>query len=55
VSTPELYEQRAADCVELAKTTDDPTTKALLVEMAQTWMKLAQRARGQLQDGDTEK
>jgi hypothetical protein len=39
------YQQRAADLLRIAQETDDPTNKALLLEMAQAWMNLAERTR----------
>jgi hypothetical protein len=43
--TFEEYQQRAADCLRVAQETNDPTSKALLLEMAQAWLNLAERAR----------
>jgi hypothetical protein len=45
LSTPEEYQRRAADLLRIAQETHDPTNKALLLEMAQAWVKLAERAR----------
>jgi hypothetical protein len=41
---PQLYPQYSFDCLQLANTTSDPETKAVLVDMAQAWMKLAEQA-----------
>ena len=38
------YQQRAAECLRLARGARSPTNKALLLEMAQTWVKLAEQA-----------
>jgi hypothetical protein len=38
------YQYRAAECLRLARGTRNPTNKALLLEMAQTWVKLAEQA-----------
>ena len=38
------YQERAAECLRLAQSTNDPTNKALLLEMAQTWVRLAEQA-----------
>jgi hypothetical protein len=38
------YQHRAAECLRLARGTGNPTNKALLLEMAQTWVKLAEQA-----------
>jgi hypothetical protein len=43
--TFEEYQQRAADCLRVAQETNDPTSKALLLEMAQAWLNLAERVR----------
>ena len=40
---PEYHRGMAAECVRLAKETDDPFNKALYLEMAQNWLKLAER------------
>jgi hypothetical protein len=45
LSTPEEYQRRAADLLRIAQETDDPTNKALLLEMAQAWVNLAERTR----------
>jgi hypothetical protein len=39
------YQQRAADCLRVAQETNDPTSKALLLEMAQAWINLAERTK----------
>jgi hypothetical protein len=38
------YKRRAAECVRLAERTDSAGDKALLLQMAQTWMRLADKA-----------
>jgi hypothetical protein len=45
LSTPEEYQRRAADLLRIAQETHDPANKALLLEMAQAWLNLAERAR----------
>jgi hypothetical protein len=50
----EEYQQRAADLLRIAQETDDPTNKALLLEMAQAWVKLAERVRVIKGDGPKE-
>jgi hypothetical protein len=37
------HQRRAAECLLLAKETTDETNKALLLEMAQTWIDLAEQ------------
>jgi len=37
------YRRYAAECLELAKITDNPTSKAVLLQMAQTWSRLANK------------
>jgi hypothetical protein len=38
------YQERAAECLRLAQSMNDPAHKALLLEMAQTWVRLAEQA-----------
>jgi hypothetical protein len=38
------YKRRAAECVRMAERTDNADDKALLLQMAQTWMRLAEKA-----------
>ena len=38
------YKRRAAECVRMAERTDDAQDRALLMQMAQTWMRLAEKA-----------
>jgi hypothetical protein len=45
LATIEDYQQHAADCLRVAQEIDDPASKALLLEMALVWVKLAERAR----------
>ena len=42
--TTQRYQHRAAECLRLARGTTNLTNKALLLEMAQTWIKLAEQA-----------
>jgi hypothetical protein len=44
VSTYERYRQYALDCLGLANKTNDFSTKTLLIDMAQAWVKLAEQA-----------
>ena len=37
------HQRRAAECLRLARDATDKTNKALLSEMAQTWVKLAEQ------------
>jgi hypothetical protein len=37
------HQRRAAECLRLAHDATDKTNKALLIEMAQTWAKLAEQ------------
>jgi hypothetical protein len=45
VPKAEEYQQRAADLLRVAQEATDPTNKALLLEMAQAWINLAERAK----------
>jgi hypothetical protein len=38
------YKRRAAECIRMAERTDNAEDKALLMQMAQTWMRLAEKA-----------
>ena len=40
---PQYYEQYSSDCLRLANTTSDLDIKAVLVDMAQAWLKLAEQ------------
>ncbi len=42
---PQYYRQCSLDCLRLANTTPDPDIKAVLVDMAQAWLKLGDQAR----------
>jgi hypothetical protein len=46
--TSQECQQRAAECLRLVRTSLDSTNKALLLEMAQAWIRLAeqQKAKG---------
>ena len=39
----EDHRRRAAECLRLAREAADKTNRALLIEMAQTWAKLAEQ------------
>jgi hypothetical protein len=41
----EEYQQRAAECLRLAQAITDPKNKALLLDMAQAWIRLAEQAK----------
>jgi hypothetical protein len=47
------YQHMAGQCLKLAQNSDDPTNKALLLEMAQSWVKLAEMARDSEVDGSS--
>ncbi len=40
----EYYRQNARDCLMLANTTSDPRSKAMLIDMALAWKRLADQA-----------
>jgi hypothetical protein len=44
-SKVENYQARAAHCLQLAQSITDERSKALLLEMAQTWLNLAEQIR----------
>ena len=44
MSNEDLYRHHAAECLRMANETCESSTKAALVEMAQTWIRLAEQA-----------
>lgn len=44
------HQRRAAECLRLAHEASDKTNKALLIEMAQTWAKLADQEKARTDD-----
>ena len=44
------HQRRAAECLRLAREATDKTNKALLIEMAQTWAKLAKQDKVKSED-----
>jgi hypothetical protein len=44
MATIQDYQQRAVECLRLARSARNPGNKALFLEMAQTWVKLAEQA-----------
>jgi hypothetical protein len=44
----EHYQQMAAECVRCAHQASNPDNKALLLQMAQTWVHFAEQATGEL-------
>jgi hypothetical protein len=46
-ATPQACQQRAAECLRLVRTMADSTNKALLFEMAEAWLKLAEQKKNQ--------
>jgi len=38
------YKRRAAECVRMAERSENADDKAMLLQMAQTWMRLAEKA-----------
>jgi hypothetical protein len=45
------YQKQAADCLQLAQQVSDPTNKAMLLEMAKTWIGLAEQELAKSNDG----
>jgi len=45
VRSPEEYQTFAAQCLRLLRVVADPQSKAVLLQMAATWIKLAERLR----------
>ena len=50
----EDHHRRAAECLRLAREATDKTNKALLIEMAQTWAKLAEQEKTRGEDETSE-
>jgi hypothetical protein len=44
------HQRRAAECLRLAREATDKTNKVLLIEMAQTWAKLAEQDKAKSED-----
>ena len=42
MSRPDYYRQYALECFRLANDSTEPSTKAVLIDMAQAWVKLAE-------------
>ena len=40
----EHYQRMAAECLKLSRNANDPNNKAVLVDMAATWIRLAEEA-----------
>jgi hypothetical protein len=53
VSRIEDHQRRAAECLRLASKATDKTNKALLIEMAKTWAKLAEKERSRMSKADS--
>jgi hypothetical protein len=45
MSLPDRYRMFAAECERVARQAADPNDKALLLEMAEVWRRLAERGR----------
>ncbi len=45
MNKPDYYRQYALECLRLANDTNEPSTKAVLIDMAQAWIRLAERNR----------
>jgi hypothetical protein len=44
MATADRYRHFAAECVRVAQVTSSPNDKAMLLQMADTWLKLAEKA-----------
>jgi hypothetical protein len=44
MSDAERYRRHAADCIRVAAVISSSSEKALLIQMAETWLRLAERA-----------
>jgi hypothetical protein len=50
MSLADQYRRHAAECVRLAQLINDPAEKALLLQMAETWKRVAERAEAREDD-----
>ena len=50
MSKADEYEKRAAECLLLASSANDQTNRLSLLQMAQTWLRLAQKEISQGKD-----
>ncbi len=44
MNSPDHYRQHAPDCLQMANGVSTPKSKAMLLEMAEAWLKLADQA-----------
>jgi hypothetical protein len=44
VNKPDYYRQHALECVRLSTDMQEPGPKAMLINMAQTWIRLSEQA-----------
>lgn len=44
MNKPDYYRQYALECLRLANDTHEPSMKAVLIDMAQAWIRLAEQA-----------
>jgi hypothetical protein len=52
-SSETRYRHYAAECVRVAQQTNNPADKALLLQMAETWLRLAEFASRPREDDDS--
>ena len=52
MSDSERYRRYAANCLRVAQLVSDPGDKTLLLQMAETWRRLAQQAESTRADSD---
>jgi hypothetical protein len=55
MSGAERYRGYAAECVRLAQLSSNPADKALLVEMAENWIRMAERAEARADGSDIDR
>jgi len=55
MSRTERYRGYAAECVRLAQLSRNPADKALLVEMADNWIRMAERAEARADTSDIDR
>jgi hypothetical protein len=54
VPTSQKYQQRATECLRLAKLANDPSNRRLLLELGQAWSRLAEQPSARAEDQNRE-
>jgi hypothetical protein len=54
MASAEAYRRYAAECVRVAQQTDSPSDKALLLGMAEMWIRLAEQVKPTVPEGGSD-